>query len=120
MNKNKLKRSPSSHAFSLAEMLVVMLILTIVLAATMPILSKRAKMKAAAASSAFTLKHANEGDSCTDGTDSIAVSNDNTTLLTCMPNKTLGGSCTTIGAKAVDTTNSSGTLNPYVHLVCIN
>ena len=35
-------------AFSLAELMVVMLILTIILAATMPILSKRAKVKAAA------------------------------------------------------------------------
>lgn len=37
------------NAFSLAELMVVMLILTIILAATMPILSKRAKVKAAAA-----------------------------------------------------------------------
>lgn len=34
--------------FSLAELMIVMLILTIILAATMPILSKRAKVKAAA------------------------------------------------------------------------
>ena len=37
--------------FSLAEMMVVMLIMTIILAASMPILSKRAKVKAAAAAS---------------------------------------------------------------------
>lgn len=39
------------QAFSLAELMIVMLILTIILAATMPILSKRAKVKAAAVSS---------------------------------------------------------------------
>lgn len=38
MRKNK-------KAFSLAEMMIVMLVLTIILAATMPILSKRAKYK---------------------------------------------------------------------------
>lgn len=37
-------------AFSLAELMIVMLVLTIILAATMPILSKRAKVKAAAVS----------------------------------------------------------------------
>lgn len=40
------------RAFSLAELMVVMLILTIILAATMPILSKRSKIKAAAAMAA--------------------------------------------------------------------
>lgn len=38
-------------AFSLAELMIVMLVLTIILSATMPILSKRAKVKAAAAAS---------------------------------------------------------------------
>lgn len=42
-------------AFSLAELMIVMLILAIILAATMPILSKRAKIKAAAASSGNSL-----------------------------------------------------------------
>lgn len=36
-------------AFSLAELMIVLLVMTIILAATMPILSKRAKVKAAAA-----------------------------------------------------------------------
>ena len=44
--KNIINRS--IKAFSLAEMMVVMLIMTIILAASMPILSKRAKVKAAA------------------------------------------------------------------------
>lgn len=45
-------KKSSCKAFSLAELMVVMLILTIILAATMPILSKRAKVKAAAAATA--------------------------------------------------------------------
>lgn len=39
----------NKKAFSLAELMIVMLVLTIILAATMPILSKRAKVKSAAA-----------------------------------------------------------------------
>lgn len=39
----------NKRAFSLAELMIVLLIMTIILAATMPILSKRAKVKAAAA-----------------------------------------------------------------------
>ena len=100
---NKKKR-----AFSLAELMIVMLILTIILAATMPILSKRAKMKAAAAaaaSSAVTLSVVNEGDPCTIPTDSnvsnvLAISTDYTTLLTCKPTATLGSTCT-VGTKSV-------------------
>lgn len=42
-------------AFSLAELMILMLILTIILAATMPILSKRAKFKAAHAGSSSTI-----------------------------------------------------------------
>lgn len=41
----------NKRAFSLAELMIVLLIMTIILAATMPILSKRAKVKAAAVSS---------------------------------------------------------------------
>lgn len=107
--------------FSLAELMVVMLILTIVLAASMPILSKRARMKANASAGAFTLHTHNAGDHCDESTDTIAVANDNT-LLVCMAEKTLGGSCDNtaeVGDKAVDITTMSGTDNPYVHLVCI-
>ena len=43
-----MKKINNLKAFSLAEMMVVMLIMTIILAASMPILSKRAKVKAAA------------------------------------------------------------------------
>lgn len=108
-------------AFSLAELMIVMLILTIILAATMPILSKRAKVKAAAAAAGGGIKTANEGDSCVDGTDTIAYSKDYAQILTCMPTKTLGDSCadTDAGKKAVDTSTMSGTDNPYVHLVCV-
>lgn len=67
------------RAFSLAELMIVMLILTIILAATMPILSKRAKVKAAAAAN-VSLPIKNEGDTCTTG--SIAIGSDGT-LLTC-------------------------------------
>lgn len=67
-------------AFSLAELMVVMLILTIILAATMPILSKRAKVKAAA-NATLTLPMKNEGDPCPPG--NLAISADGTTLLTC-------------------------------------
>jgi len=85
-------------------MLVVLLIMSIVLAMTMPIISKRAKYKAASAAGAVTLTIANEGDACTlptDGsiTNNLAISTDHTTLLTCRPTATLGGSCTT-GTKA--------------------
>lgn len=107
------------RAFSLAELMVVMLILTIILAATMPILSKRAKVKAAAAA-AGGIKTANEGDTCVDGTDTIAYSKNYSQILVCQPEATLGDSCSTIGAKAVDRFNMSGTDNPYVHLVCVN
>lgn len=40
------------NGFSLAELMIVMLVLSIILAATMPILSKRAKVRAAAAAGA--------------------------------------------------------------------
>ena len=106
------------HGFSLAEMMIVMLILTIVLAASMPILSKRAKVKVAAQTGGITT--ANEGDTCVDGTDTIAYSKDISQLLVCEPNATLGDSCSKIGAKAVDITNMKNTDNPYVHLVCID
>ncbi len=66
-------------AFSLAELMIVMLILTIILAATMPILSKRAKVKAAAVANVNILVKS-EGDSCPPG--NVAVSPDGT-LLTC-------------------------------------
>lgn len=118
MNKIFMKKC---RAFSLAELMIVMLILTIILAATMPILSKRAKVKAAAsAAGGGAIKTANEGDDCIDGTDTIAYSKDDGEILICLPKQTLGGSCTNIGSKAVDKDNSVGTLNPYVHLVCIN
>lgn len=45
----------NKKAFSLAELMIVMLILTIILAATMPILSKRAKVKTAAAGGGASL-----------------------------------------------------------------
>lgn len=117
MNKKILMKK--YRAFSLAELMIVMLILTIILAATMPILSKRAKVRAAAAA-ASGIKTANEGDTCVDGTDTMAYSKDDGEILICLPIQTLGGSCTSIGSKAVDITNSAGTLNPYVHLVCVN
>lgn len=117
MKKNRNKRL--KHAFSLAELMIVLLIMTLILAATMPILSKRAKVKAAAAA-AGGIKTANEGATCTDGTDTIAYSKDYSQILVCQPTATLGGNCTTIGAKAVDVTNMAGTDNPYVHLVCVN
>lgn len=66
-------------AFSLAEMMVVMLIMTIILAASIPILSKRAKVKAAAAANVI-LPVKNVGDTCTTG--SIAIASDGT-VLTC-------------------------------------
>lgn len=127
MNRSDTSSSHSLHishfkssAFSLAELMVVMLVLTIVLAASMPIISKRAKMKAATASGG-ALKIANEGDSCVDGTDTIAYSKDYAMVLVCEPTKTLGDTCADAdaGKKAVDTTTMAGTDNPYVHLICI-
>lgn len=53
---NPAKTEIYNSAFSLAEMMVVMLILTIVLAATVPIISKRAKMKNSSNSESGTLK----------------------------------------------------------------
>lgn len=52
-----MKKTEKNNGFSLAELMIVMLVLTIILAATMPILSKRAKVKAAAvaASSGSTI-----------------------------------------------------------------
>lgn len=98
-------------AFSLAELMIVMLILTIILAATMPILSKRAKVKAAAAAAggSVTLTVATEGDPCTIPTDSkvqnvLAISSDYTTLLTCKPTANLGDPCT-VGTKSVQVVN---------------
>lgn len=67
------------RAFSLAELMIVMLVLTIILAATMPILSKRAKVKAAA-NATVSLPLKNEGDTCTAG--AIAIGSDGS-LLTC-------------------------------------
>lgn len=67
------------EAFSLAELMIVLLIMTIILAATMPILSKRAKVKAAA-NTTISLPTKNEGDSCTLG--SVAIGSDGS-LLTC-------------------------------------
>lgn len=120
MSKNK--NFIAKRAFSLAELMIVMLVLTIILAATMPILSKRAKVKAAAAVAAGRITTtANEGDSCIDGTDRLAVTTDGR-ILTCMPTEILGDSCdnaTEVGHTAVDNTTMSGTDNPYVHLVCI-
>lgn len=67
------------RAFSLAELMIVLLIMTIILACTMPILSKRAKVKAAAVEN-INLPVKNEGDSCPPG--NVAISADGT-LLTC-------------------------------------
>lgn len=49
-DKNSIK-TQAYQGFSLAELMIVMLVLTIILAATMPILSKRAKVKVAAVAS---------------------------------------------------------------------
>lgn len=70
-----------NKAFSLAELMIVMLILTIILAATMPILSKRAKMKAAAAATVSLPVVAEGVGTCTPNT--VGISSDGTTLLTC-------------------------------------
>lgn len=69
----------AQRAFSLAELMIVLFIMTIILAATMPILSKRAKVKAAALAN-INLPVKNEGDSCPPG--NVAVGSDGT-LLTC-------------------------------------
>lgn len=70
----------SKKGFSLAELMIVLLIMTIILAATMPILSKRAKVKAAATASVH-LPVVSEDEPCTSG--NIGISADGTSLLTC-------------------------------------
>lgn len=118
----KLPFFSAQRAFSLAELMVVLLIMTVILAASMPILSKRAKIKAAAAATGSINTTAKEGDNCTDGKDRLAVTADGR-ILTCMPEKTLGDSCdnnTEVGKTAIDYNKTmKDTDNPYVHLVCI-
>jgi len=109
----------NKRAFSLAEMLVVLVIISVIMAMTAPIISKRAKVhRAAAAGGAVNLPIAAEGDYCPDPTDgqvdkNLAITADRTKLLTCQPTGTLAGSCPTVGAKAVDTTGGVIT-----HIVC--
>lgn len=91
----------TNNAFSLAELMIVMLILTIILAATMPILSKRAKVKAAAAAGKSFPPIVNEGDPCETTTDTMGISSDHNTLFTCMQTAPESGSCPTIGEYAV-------------------
>lgn len=98
-------------AFSLAEMMVVLLIMTIVLAMTMPIISKRVKAKPSL--SAFSdLPIRAEGDDCPDPVNgqlqnNLAITADRSTLLMCMQEATSGGTCSDIGAQAAqwDSTN---------------
>lgn len=76
-------------AFSLAEMMVVMLVLTIVMAASMPIISKRAKMKAttvATTPAVQVLSIVNAGEHC--GSESYNVGTDafHTTIYSCQNN----------------------------------
>lgn len=70
------------QAFSLAELMIVLSIMSIVLATTMPLLSKRAKMKAANAIQVLPV--VTEGNTCTaTNTKNTGISSDYTTLLTC-------------------------------------
>ena len=107
----------TKKAFSLAEMMIVMLIVTLVLAATTPLITKRSKRQASS-SGAVSLPIKNEGDSCVEPTsgkvgDNIAITPDHTTLLTCQPEASAGSSCSTLGAKAAQV--DSGVVT---HLVC--
>lgn len=110
-------------AFSVAELMIVLLIMSIILAMTMPILSKRVKMKAAASAGGFiNLPIKKEGDYCPDPVDgqvdkNLAVTADRSTLLICMPEAAADGSCTDIGAQAVQWDDTNKTIT---RLVCQN
>jgi len=99
-------------AFSLAEMLVVLLIISLIMAMTAPIISKRAKVhRAAAAGGAVTFQTAVEGSTCDIPTSGqidkvMAISSDYTTLLTCQSVQAIGSSCT-VGNKAVDSSGNN-------------
>lgn len=93
--------SKLKKAFSLAELMIVMLILTVILAATMPILSKRAKVKAAAAAANSIKIPVQEGDPCETTTDNLGMSSDHATMFTCIQAATENGSCPTQGEYAV-------------------
>lgn len=99
------KNNKNIKAFSLAEMMVVLLVISIVLSAMMPIISKRARLRPTINTTAI-LPTQTEGQACTaTATNNTAISSDYTTLLTCqssrwkravatIPIVTSGGSCT--------------------------
>ncbi len=96
---------------------MVLLIISIILAISAPILVQRETDNFNALQN-IKLQIKAEGDPCPDPTsgnvsDNIAITADHTTLLTCQPEATEGESCSEIGAKAVSISGSVIT-----HLVC--
>lgn len=65
-------------AFSLAEMMIVMAVMTVVLALAVPLITKKRKTSPAVA----TIPIRNEGDPCT-ASEGLARTSDNTSQLTC-------------------------------------
>lgn len=71
-------------AFSLAEMMVVMCIMTIILASLMPIISKRVRLRPVITPTVVsTIPNVTQGQACTASINSIGLNSTNTTILTC-------------------------------------
>ena len=98
-------RTNGFRAFSLAEMMVVMLIISLIMAATMPLITKKRKYNA---KNSISLQVKTVGDPCPTTTTSVAITADHISLLTCQ-----SGSWTKIGGGShgsfTSTTCGSGT-----------
>lgn len=105
--------SSRHFAFSLAEMMVVLLIMTIVMAMTMPIISKRIKTRPSTAGGVSGLPIKAEGEYCDDPQDgkidsNLAITADHSTMLVCMSEATVDGDCSNIGNRAVQYDTATG------------